>query len=514
MSESSSPSTSRSPAASDQASTPAGRTTPGSELLGQAVGVDDAARRRAPRGAPPRAPRWRRAAGRRRRARRRGGPRCAGRPPSPWILPGTPPRGGWRTGAARSGGGRQETPAGGRVAAAEAGQPGVGPLLRGAVVVGAREVEVADRLGGGDRLGDVRVVEPALGVDGAAPGAGQAVGLQLEGLGAVGPRDAEQAQLGLEVVPVLVGEDVGDAEVARGPAPNRPAPPAGRSACPRRAVRRRPRPRRSCRRWGSRRRLRRRPRRRTRSARGPRAGPSGRRRGAPAARSPRTCASRTCSTLRRTSVRNASISLGCVRPRDRTAGLVRRARGTAALSRPRASSMRARSRSRRCSALARVSLASWSRSSLPQPEVPAAPTARTSAARRAGARRTSAAMTARGPRTPRLAARQRRERGQPEAPDRLLAQQELLDLAGDGHRELVDDEHVARDLEVREPARAELAHRVGVERLRPGAQPDPRAELLAVALVGHADRPGRPRCRGARRGTPRPRAGRRSRRRG
>src|ERR671935_2246264 len=37
---------------------------------------------------------------------------------------------------------------------------------------------------------------------------------------------------------------------------------------------------------------------------------------------------------------------------------------------------------------------------------------------------------------------------QPELLDRLLAHLELLHLAGDGHRELVDELHVARHLEV------------------------------------------------------------------
>ena len=67
-----------------------------------------------------------------------------------------------------------------------------------------------------------------------------------------------------------------------------------------------------------------------------------------------------------------------------------------------------------------------------------------------------------------------------------LAHLELLDLAGDGHRELVDDLDVARDLVVGDAAAAELPQRVGVD-VGARSQPDPRHQLLAVAVVGHAD---------------------------
>src|SRR5210317_1209428 len=44
-----------------------------------------------------------------------------------------------------------------------------------------------------------------------------------------------------------------------------------------------------------------------------------------------------------------------------------------------------------------------------------------------------------------------------------LAEQVLLDLAGDGHRELIHHDHVARHLEVGDPPRAEGAHGLGVD---------------------------------------------------
>ena len=67
-----------------------------------------------------------------------------------------------------------------------------------------------------------------------------------------------------------------------------------------------------------------------------------------------------------------------------------------------------------------------------------------------------------------------------------LAHLELLHLAGDGHRERVDDLHVARHLVVRDAALAELADLV----LRDGRAVlhlDPGAELLAVAIVRDAE---------------------------
>src|SRR5690606_12200662 len=67
-----------------------------------------------------------------------------------------------------------------------------------------------------------------------------------------------------------------------------------------------------------------------------------------------------------------------------------------------------------------------------------------------------------------------------------LADQELLDLAGHGHREAVDEADVARDLVVRDLALAVLAHLVLGQALAL-AQDDPGAQLLAEALVGDAD---------------------------
>ena len=71
--------------------------------------------------------------------------------------------------------------------------------------------------------------------------------------------------------------------------------------------------------------------------------------------------------------------------------------------------------------------------------------------------------------------------------DGVLAHLDLADLAGDGHRELVDDVHVARDLVVRELAAAELAQL-------------PRRSADAPSLQ-RAPRPSVPR-RTARPGTP------------
>ena len=105
---------------------------------------------------------------------------------------------------------------------------------------------------GVDRLLDVLRVELALGVDGRAPRARHAVGLQLERLGAVGAADREEAELVLQVVRVLVRDDVGDAEVARRPAEARLLARAARGDALRTARRRSAGRRRSCRRPGSR----------------------------------------------------------------------------------------------------------------------------------------------------------------------------------------------------------------------------------------------------------------------
>src|SRR5947208_1174774 len=75
---------------------------------------------------------------------------------------------------------------------------------------------------------------------------------------------------------------------------------------------------------------------------------------------------------------------------------------------------------------------------------------------------------------------------EPELADGLLAHHEFLDLAGDGHREGIDELDVARDLVVGDLALAELADLLG-GRLLAVMQLDPGADLLAVLLVRHAD---------------------------
>src|SRR5690349_729834 len=75
---------------------------------------------------------------------------------------------------------------------------------------------------------------------------------------------------------------------------------------------------------------------------------------------------------------------------------------------------------------------------------------------------------------------------QAELADRLLAHHELLDLAGDGHREFRHEFDVARDLVVGDLALAELADLLGRGVLAV-AQLDPSADLLAVLGIGHAD---------------------------
>src|ERR1043165_7443540 len=70
---------------------------------------------------------------------------------------------------------------------------------------------------------------------------------------------------------------------------------------------------------------------------------------------------------------------------------------------------------------------------------------------------------------------------------RPLPHLDLAYLAGDRHRELVDDMHVPRDLVVGQLARAEFAQRFGGQLLRARAQPDPDHQLLAALRVGHAN---------------------------
>src|SRR5829696_2226811 len=74
--------------------------------------------------------------------------------------------------------------AGGGVAAVEAEQPRLAALLGGAVVLGVVDVEVADGERRVDRLLDVAGPEQALLVHRVPPRPGQAVGLELERLGA------------------------------------------------------------------------------------------------------------------------------------------------------------------------------------------------------------------------------------------------------------------------------------------------------------------------------------------
>src|SRR3954471_22220101 len=101
-----------------------------------------------------------------------------------------------------------------QIAVLEAVQPRRAPLLGRAVVLGVAVVEVAR---GGRRahgLLDVAGLELALAVDRVAPQAGHAVGLQLERLGAEPRALRVQPELLLDVVGVLVGDDVREAEVA------------------------------------------------------------------------------------------------------------------------------------------------------------------------------------------------------------------------------------------------------------------------------------------------------------
>ena len=75
---------------------------------------------------------------------------------------------------------------------------------------------------------------------------------------------------------------------------------------------------------------------------------------------------------------------------------------------------------------------------------------------------------------------------EPQLLDRLFAHHELLDLAGDGHRELRHELDVARDLVVGDLALAEGADLL-VGRGLAGMQLDPGADRLAEARVGHAN---------------------------
>src|SRR5258705_1920998 len=69
----------------------------------------------------------------------------------------------------------------------------------------------------------------------------------------------------------------------------------------------------------------------------------------------------------------------------------------------------------------------------------------------------------------------------------LLAHLDLADLAGDCHREFLDDVDVARDLVVGQLSVRELADGIRVERTSSRLHPDPGTDFLAVPLVRHAD---------------------------
>src|SRR5439155_2083303 len=70
--------------------------------------------------------------------------------------------------------------------------------------------------------------------------------------------------------------------------------------------------------------------------------------------------------------------------------------------------------------------------------------------------------------------------------DHALAHDEFLHLAGDGQRHLVDEAHVARHLVVRNLLAAEVLD-LCLARLLAWLQHDPRADLLAVLRVRHAE---------------------------
>src|SRR5262245_29719732 len=70
--------------------------------------------------------------------------------------------------------------------------------------------------------------------------------------------------------------------------------------------------------------------------------------------------------------------------------------------------------------------------------------------------------------------------------DHLLADEEFLNLARHGHRELIDEADVTRDLVVRDLASAKRANFFFVGLLL-RLKSNPGAEFLAVLLVGHAN---------------------------
>ena len=74
--------------------------------------------------------------------------------------------------------------------------------------------------------------------------------------------------------------------------------------------------------------------------------------------------------------------------------------------------------------------------------------------------------------------------GQPELGNHLLAHDNFLDLAGDGHRKAVNKSDIARDLIMRDLTAAELADFLS-GRILAVAQPYPGAQFLAIVQVGH-----------------------------
>src|SRR5262249_9174958 len=71
--------------------------------------------------------------------------------------------------------------------------------------------------------------------------------------------------------------------------------------------------------------------------------------------------------------------------------------------------------------------------------------------------------------------------------DGALAHLDFADLAGDGHRELVREIEVARDLVVGELAVAERPQRLDRQVVGAGPEPHPGHELFAVLVVGDTD---------------------------
>src|SRR5262245_8560838 len=76
-----------------------------------------------------------------------------------------------------------------------------------------------------------------------------------------------------------------------------------------------------------------------------------------------------------------------------------------------------------------------------------------------------------------------------QAPQGLLAQLHLLDLPGAGHREILDEDDVARDLEARDPPLAVREH-LGVGERRAGLAPHEGHAHFRQARVGEAHHSG------------------------